>query len=100
MPSDIIQNTDAGKATAVVSWTEPTATDNSGVQTMTSSHKPGDVFNIGITNVSYTSTDGAANMATSTFSVTIQGASYFAFENTFRLYSADGISYDFKYTAL
>ena len=73
MPSDIIQATDIGKATAAVSWTEPTAIDNSGVQTLTSSDKPGNDFNIGATIVTYMSVDRESNRATSAFTVIVEG---------------------------
>ena len=73
IPIDIAQNTDPGLATAVVSWTPPTAIDNSGSQTLVPSHTPGDSFNIGNTTVTYTSTDQSANTEVKTFTVTIQG---------------------------
>ena len=56
----------------IVTWTEPTATDNSGMTpTVTQSHQPGDSFTVGITQVTYTFTDMAGNSAMCTFSVTI-----------------------------
>ena len=73
MPSDITQNTDTGAATAVVTWTPATASDNSGSQTLTSSHNPGDLLYIGDTAVTYTSVDPSGNKVTNTFVVTIQG---------------------------
>ena len=60
-------------ATAVVSWVEPYATDNSGSQTLTSSHSPGSSFVIGHTPVVYTSVDLNGNKATKTFYVDIKG---------------------------
>ena len=50
-----------GDETAVVDWTEPSATDNSGVQTLTSSHSSGSLFPVGKTVVQYTSTDSSGN---------------------------------------
>ena len=39
-------------------WTEPTATDNSGMTPIvTQSHQPGDSFSVGTTTVTYTFTD-------------------------------------------
>ncbi|XP_030830190.1 uncharacterized protein LOC588928 isoform X5 [Strongylocentrotus purpuratus] len=70
-PSDQNVNTDSGNATAVVSWTPPTATDNSGNQTLTSTDNPGDYFPIGNTTVNYTSTDAAGNMEICTFIITV-----------------------------
>ena len=73
MPGDITHDTDSGLATAVVTWTPPTASDNSGSQTLTSSHNPGDLFSIGDTLVTYTSVDPSGNKVIKTFTVTIQG---------------------------
>ena len=72
-PADISQSTDATLATAVVTWSAPTANDNSGVVTLTSTHNPGDTFSLGATTVTYTAVDAAANMATDSFTVTITG---------------------------
>ncbi|XP_072028212.1 hyalin-like [Amphiura filiformis] len=72
VPSNIIQDTDTGMATAIVTWASPTGSDNSGSQTLTSSHTPGLSFPIGVTIVTYNSTDGAGNTGTSSFAVTIQ----------------------------
>ena len=53
-------------------WVEPTATDNSGVPpTVTQTHRPGDSFPVGMTQVTYTFTDMAGNEAICVFSVTI-----------------------------
>ena len=72
-PGDQNVNTDSGNATAVVTWTPPTATDNSGNQTLTSSHNPGDYFPLGNTTVNYTSTDTAGNIEMCTFLITVAG---------------------------
>ena len=73
IPANITQNTDIGLATAVVNWTEPTASDNSGLVNLTSSHVSGDMFPIGVTVVTYTAIDDASNIATESFSITIEG---------------------------
>ena len=73
MPANIIQNTDTGLATAVVNWNEPTASDNSGMVTVSSSHSTGEMFPIGVTTVTYTAVDAASNIITETFSITIEG---------------------------
>ena len=54
-----------------VSWTEPTATDNCDTPDMTSSHSPGDFFDVGTTTVTYTFTDMAGLTATCNFDVVI-----------------------------
>ena len=66
-------NTASGQASAVVTWTEPTVTDNSGFYTLTSSHSFGSSFSIGITTVSYTVVDGAGNTVTYSFNITVTG---------------------------
>lgn len=71
VPDDIIQATDPGVANAVVNWTEPTATDASGVASFVSNHDPGDTFPLGTTTVTYTAIDDAGNPATASFTVTI-----------------------------
>ena len=73
MPSDITQNTDSGLATGVVTWTEPTAGDNSGMVTLTSDFDSGDAFPIGDTLVTYTAVDSMSNLVTDIFTVTVQG---------------------------
>ena len=73
IPADISHNTDNGLLTAIVNWREPTATDNSGIQTLTSTHSPGSTFDIGVTIVSYTSVDSVGHKTTKTFSITVEG---------------------------
>ena len=72
-PADINQSTDAIVATAVVMWSPPTVSDNSGVVTLTSTHDPGNTFYLGSTTVTYTAVDAAANQVTDSFMVTITG---------------------------
>ena len=73
IPRNIIQNTDRGLPTAIVNWTEPTAIDNSGIQTLTSTHTPGSSFDIGVTIVMYMSVDIWGHETTVSFSVTVKG---------------------------
>ena len=73
MPANITQDTDGGSATAVVNWVEPHATDNSGSQSLTSSHSPGSSFSIGVTPVEYSALDPSGNLAVSTFVIDIKG---------------------------
>jgi large repetitive protein len=74
-PSNIIQPNDAGQCSAVVSWIEPSATDNCTLSSglvWTKSHTPGSVFPIGITTVTYTARDASNNVsAVCSFNVTI-----------------------------
>jgi gliding motility-associated-like protein len=53
-----------------VTWT-PFITDNCPGVTFTSTHNPGDVFQLGTTTVSYTATDAAGNTSTASFNVDI-----------------------------
>ena len=58
----------------MVSWTEPTATDNSNVEvTLESTPKSETQFVIGETTVTYTATDPSNNMVTKSFVVTVEG---------------------------
>ncbi len=74
LPTALTVNNDPGMCSAVVTWTAPTITDNcSGTITTTQTHNSGDVFPVGNTVVSYTSSDGIqASMAT--FTVTVVDA--------------------------
>ena len=69
--SSVVSNT--GQAFAIVIWTEPDAVDNSGVVMVSSSAKPGSLFYIGTTNVTYTAVDASGNAAEYTFNVTVIG---------------------------
>ncbi|XP_038052340.1 uncharacterized protein LOC119725047 [Patiria miniata] len=64
--------TDPGLDTSTaVSWQPPVVTDNAGVITVTLTHQPGSVFNLGDTNVSYVAVDSSGNMASCSFVVTV-----------------------------
>ncbi|MBL6645177.1 MAG: HYR domain-containing protein [Flavobacteriales bacterium] len=71
MPADITQSNEAGDCSAAVSWTAPTASDNCGVASLTTSHAIGSVFAVGNTTVTYTATDVNGNTSTASFTVTI-----------------------------
>ena len=72
-PSDITVNVDPGLCSAVVSWTAPTADDNCGIASFTSTHSPGATFATGTTTVTYTATDtnGNTNTVPCSFTVTV-----------------------------
>lgn len=62
----------AGSSSATASWTEPTATDDSGVvPTRSRSHAPGQVFPVGTTLVTYRFTDRSGNSDTCQFQVVV-----------------------------
>jgi gliding motility-associated-like protein len=72
-PSDIEVDAAIGSCDAVVTWIEPTATDNcSSTITQTSSHVSGDVFPVGTTIVTYTATDSSGNESICEFTVTVK----------------------------
>lgn len=73
IPSNIVANNDAGLPTAVVTWVQPTATDNLPGVALRQTEGPasGTAFPIGITRVTYVATDAAGNTASASFSVTI-----------------------------
>ena len=73
VPDNITMEVEQGASTAIATWIEPTPTDNSGYQTMTSSHDSGDTFQIGTTMVNYTSVDPSGNVNTIAFFITIIG---------------------------
>jgi hypothetical protein len=71
MPADITATTDQGQTYATVTWTPPTATDNTGIANLTTSHAPGSRFPIGATTVTYAALDDAGNKPTASFVVTV-----------------------------
>lgn len=70
-PADITVPADPVTCDAVVSWTEPTATDNCSLASFTASHAPGSVFAPGTTNVTYTAVDDCGNTVTCSFNVNV-----------------------------
>ena len=73
-PSKQSTCTDFGQSTAVVTWTNPEATDNSlQFPTVTCSPKSGSEFEIGEITVTCHALDKAGNQATCTFSVQVKG---------------------------
>ena len=72
-PEDISISNDPGKCGAVVNYTVPTATDNSGKVTVSLKNgpKPGADFPVGTTTVTYTATDAAGNSIDCSFDVTV-----------------------------
>lgn len=65
----IVPNT--GSCDAVVTWVNPTATDNCGVPSISSSHNSGATFPLGNTTVTYTATDANGNSSSASFVVTV-----------------------------
>lgn len=71
-PADILVTADANSCQAVVLWTEPTFTDNCEKGELTSSHKPGDVFPVGVTQVEYKASDASGNVSQCYFNITVK----------------------------
>ena len=71
-PANLSVSNDTGQCSAVVNWTAPTASDNCGVVSFTSTHNSGDVFPVGTTTVTYTAVDAAGNSSACTFQVTVK----------------------------
>ena len=75
--NNIEQGTDDGQPYATVTWTVPTATDNSGnnptVTVTPSNYNPPMQLNVGSYPVTYTATDCAGNTATLSFTITVKG---------------------------
>jgi hypothetical protein len=70
-PADINMSNDPGECGAVVTWTEPVASDNCPGFNVSQTHAPGDFFPVGCTTVTYTVTDASGNIATCEFEVCI-----------------------------
>jgi len=70
-PQDIVTTTDPGNCNAVVSWVREIPTDNCGVIAHTSSHLPGDIFEVGIHTVTVSAEDLHGNTTTQQFQITI-----------------------------
>ncbi|HRI26987.1 MAG TPA: HYR domain-containing protein [Chitinophagales bacterium] len=70
-PANITQPATAGQCSAAVTWANPTATDNCGTPTLSSSLASGSTFGVGTTTVVYTATDGGGNTTTCSFTVSV-----------------------------
>jgi hypothetical protein len=69
-PANIVVNIPSGN-TAPATWTIPTATDPCSPVTFTSNYTPGQVFPLGVTQVSYRASDRKGNASTCNFNVTV-----------------------------
>jgi gliding motility-associated-like protein len=70
-PGNMTVAVSSGSCTVPVTWTAPTASDECGISSLTSTHAPGASFSLGTTTVTYTATDGAGNSSTCSFNVTV-----------------------------
>ena len=70
-PADISINNDQDNCSAIVPWTEPTATDNCHLLAFTPSQGPNTSFAVGVTPVEYVAVDDVGNVSKCTFNVTV-----------------------------
>ncbi|MEC9475648.1 MAG: HYR domain-containing protein [Planctomycetota bacterium] len=70
--ANIAAPTNLGICSAQIFWTEPTAVDNCTAATITRTHSPGSFFDVGVTTVTYTASDGSGEVAVQSFTVTIE----------------------------
>jgi hypothetical protein len=70
-PSNVVLVADSMSCGNTHSWTVPTAFDECGVSTSTSTHNPNDFFPADTTTVVYTATDPSGNTTTCSFTVTV-----------------------------
>ena len=76
--SPLLAYAERDKFTALVNWTKPVATDNSGVApTMTSNYQSPQRFSQGTHVITYTAVDQSGNNATCTFTVNVIGNKIF-----------------------
>ncbi len=68
-PANVAVNATGNSATAT--WTVPTATDNCGTPSVNATHASGQLFQVGVTTVTYAASDANGNRKTCTFTVTV-----------------------------
>ncbi|MBX2827118.1 MAG: HYR domain-containing protein [Flavobacteriaceae bacterium] len=73
-PADIIVSNDPGVCEAVVTFADPTATDNCGTVTVSQTGGPtsGSTFPVGTTVITYIATDGSGNTDTCSFNIVVE----------------------------
>ena len=69
---DIFALSGTGICAAQIFWTEPTALDNCTAATVSSTHASGSFFDVGLTTVTYTASDGSGEVAQQSFTVTVE----------------------------
>ncbi|MCK5700275.1 MAG: HYR domain-containing protein, partial [Cyclobacteriaceae bacterium] len=71
LPDDITAFAPDNNCELAVNWTPPTITDEGGLQSISSNHNPGDVFQIGTNTVTYLAQDSAGNTNEKSFNITV-----------------------------
>lgn len=77
-PQHTTYNVPVGTPSRVGDWIEPTATDDCGVPTVIRSHRPGQDFNVGVTQVTYIFTDSSGNTGLCSFTITGKYCHYYS----------------------
>ena len=91
-PQNINQQIQFGVPSVIVTWNQPTASDNSGqTPNVQATHQPGSSFPVGTSTVIYTFTDAAGNEATCSFNVNVVSGK--------KTYTVDFIYSQIKYAA-
>ena len=71
LPSNINLEVSGSNCEAVATWTAPAATDDCGIASLTSNFASGATFDQGTTTVTYTAIDNCGQVATGSFTVTV-----------------------------
>lgn len=71
LPGRIGQTADLGICGASVMWTPPATSDNCPGEVRSSTHEPGDLFDVGDTLVTYSVEDTSGNTVSSSFTITV-----------------------------
>lgn len=71
-PNDIQVSSDSGSCGKIVTWVEPTGSDNCAGYILNSNFSPGQFFSLGVHTVIYSITDASGNVLLDSFNVTVQ----------------------------
>lgn len=71
-PDSVVVTTAPDQCSSPVSWEVPTAVDNCGITSVTSTANPGDVFEVGVDTVTYSFTDAVGYVNTCSFRVVVK----------------------------
>lgn len=72
MPSDVTVSGNGLNCSVPVAWSEPVPVDNCSIDSITTSHVNGSIFDEGLTTVYYTVNDSCGNVGIDSFNITVQ----------------------------